>query len=158
MKTGYHKRGRCARDISGPGTGGFPLSEKTWKNSKKGVDKNGREWYSIKTVRETAVATTKYLGWENKTTWKVRKKFLTRETRCGNLYESPARAARNKGAACRAGWELKKSFEKLEKSSWQSWNGVVKWTPAAAKRCAPCKLNNVTNTKHQIWIWLFEQA
>ena len=24
------------------------------------------------------------------------------------------------------------------------------------KRRVPCKLNNVTNEKHQIWIWLFE--
>ena len=24
------------------------------------------------------------------------------------------------------------------------------------ERRVPCKLNNVTNEKHQIWIWLFE--
>ena len=47
--------------------------------------------------------------------------------------------------------ELQKSLKKLEKSSWQSENDVLSLKPAATSslRCAPCKLNNVTNTKHQ---------
>ena len=65
------------------------------------------------------------------------------------------REIRGRPAGLAESW---KKFWKTWKSSWQSQNGVVKWTPTAAKRCAPCKLNNVTNTKHQIWIWLFKQA
>ena len=86
---------------------------------------------------------------EQKTTWRCEKKFLTSELRYGKLIKSPVRAA-NKGEACRADLRAEKVWKNFKKSSWQGRNGVVKWTPAAAKRCVPCKLNNVTNTKHQI--------
>ena len=60
-------------------------------------------------------------------------------------------------AALRAANERTKKFKKLEKSSWQKLESVVRSKPAAAERCAPCKLNNVTNTKHQK-DWLFQRA
>ena len=48
------------------------------------------------------------------------------------------------------GWEaLKKVRKNLKKSSWQRvWKVVIYLS--CAKRRAPCKLNNVMNTKHQI--------
>ena len=51
----------------------------------------------------------------------------------------------------------KKNLKKFEKSTWQRKRDVVRWKPAADERCAPCKLNNVTNTKHQK-DWLFQRV
>ena len=85
-----------------------------------------------------------------KKVWKTWKKFLTKRTECGNLIESAARPARDNLEERRMK-ELQKSLKKLEKSSWQSENDVLSLKTAATSslRCAPCKLNNVTNTKHQ---------
>ena len=85
-----------------------------------------------------------------KKVWKTWKKFLTKRTECGNLIESAAKPARDNLERA-ANERTQKSLKKLEKSSWQSENDVLSLKPAATSslRCAPCKLNNVTNTKHQ---------
>ena len=55
--------------------------------------------------------------------------------------------------ASRAGTE--KRVEKNLKKCLTKAGQCGKIIPAAAERCAPCKLNNVTNTKHQK-DWLFQ--
>ena len=155
MKTGYHKRGRCARDISGPGTGGISLSQK--KLEKRCWQKREGVVFYQSCPRDS--------GYDNeipwmrernrlekfeKSSWQGKRDVVPYTSRLRGRHE-----IRERPAGLAESW---KSLKKLEKSSWQSWHGVVKWTPAAAMRCAPCTLTNVTNTKHQIWICLFEHA
>ena len=87
--------------------------------------------------------------------WKIKRKFLTKLETSDTITESLARATSragklglqlNENSANERSW---KSSKKLEKSSWQRvWNVVIYLS--CAKRRAPCKLNNVMNTKHQI--------
>ena len=73
----------------------FGKRRKNSKNMKKPVDKWGRQWYSIKAVRETVVSKSKVsLNERTKNHLTVRKKFLTSEPRCGKLIKSPARATK----------------------------------------------------------------
>ena len=72
------------------------------------------------------------------------------------LYASRLRERRAERASSGYNWirtlrmrGFEKSSKKLEKSSWQRvWKVVIYLS--CAKRRAPCKLNNVMNTKHQI--------
>ena len=70
---------------------------------------------------------------------------------CKSLARAASRAGKlglqlNTNSADERLW---KSSKKLEKSSWQRvWKVVIYLS--CAKRRAPCKLNNVMNTKHQI--------
>ena len=100
-------------------------------------------------------------GWENKKGWKTWKKFLTKRTERGILIKSLARAARIT------------SKEQRMKELWKVWKNLKKFltkrkrcviiktrcgTETWAARCAPCKLNNVTNTKHQKGDGCFKRA
>ena len=132
---------------------GKKLPTSQWKiiseKSRKRVDKWGRWWYPIKAVCETAVFQTKSeFEWENKNHLTVRKKFLTSELRHGKLIKSPVKAA-NKGDARRAdrkSLKVQKTWKKFLTRS----KRCGKMNSRRCKRCVPCKLNNVTNTKHQI--------
>ena len=81
--------------------------------------------------------------------WKSLKKCLTEWAEYGILIKSSARTADNTRKSCE--WRHETSLKKLEKSAWQSENDVISSKSAATSslRCVPCKLNNVTNTKHQ---------
>ena len=72
------------------------------------------------------------------------------------LYASRLRERRAERASSGYNWirtlrmrGFEKSLKKLEKSSWQRVWKVVIYLSCAERR-APCKLNNVMNTKHQI--------
>ena len=86
---------------------------------------------------------------------KNRKKVLTFVFWGAIIHKSLARATSRAGKlrlqlhTNSANERLWKSSKKLEKSSWQrAWKVVIYLS--CAKRRAPCKLNNVMNTKHQI--------
>ena len=51
----------------------------------------------------------------------------------------------------RCEWERWKNFEKSWKSAWQTETNLLEYKCSAAKAVGrvPCKLNNVTNEKHQ---------
>ena len=130
---------------------------KKMKKIKKTVDNLGSVWY----YKQALDAGDKSLSWarfskskaslneRTKNHLTVRKKFLTSELRYGKLIESPVRATKE-GEACRADRKSWKKLEKTLKKLLTRSKRCGKITPAAAKRCVPCKLNNVTNTKHQI--------
>ena len=75
---------------------------------------------------------------------------MTKRTECGNLIESAARPARDnleRAANERASKKFEKTWKKFLTKRKRC--VIIKTRRDKFARCAPCKLNNVTNTKHQ---------
>ena len=78
--------------------------------------------------------------------WKNLKKCLTKENERGNIIRLSARAAKPGEQSAN---ESTNEFEKTWKRCLTKKRRCGKIKARRWKRCAPCKLNNVTNTKHQ---------
>ena len=137
----------------------------------KGIDKGGRIWYSKRAVREVSGV----LEGRGKRFKRIWKKHLTNGSGCGKIIK----LSRGRGWKRVKGWKkLWKSWKKhLTKESWcdkitklseaesgaskvlkKLWKkyltsskkcGKIKNVPPPRRRRVPCKLNNVTNEKHQ---------
>ena len=79
---------------------------------------------------------------------------MTKARKCGNLIKLSARAA---PATEEAADERTKEFEKTRKKFLTKRTRCGRIKTRRLERRVPCKLNNVTNEKHQIRIWLFNK-
>ena len=111
------------------------------------------KWYYVQALRESGASETGEPSRERKNFEKSRKKFLTKADRCGKIWN---RCDSNRRLeSCE--WENKKVQKTWKKFLTKAWEcGKIKARRWGERR-APCKLNNVTNTKHQK-DWLFKEV
>ena len=113
--------------------------KKIWRNLKIMVDKLGRAWYLIQAVWHRRSRS-------KKTSKKVKKGL----DKWGRTWYSK-QAIPNRLRAART-----KKFEKTWKKFLTNASGCAKIVTVPPMRRAPCKLNNVTNEKHQTETFLVE--
>ena len=96
---------------------------KKWKNL---LDKGRWGWYYVEAVREDKASETKKPWGSEKDFEKSRKKFLTKGGRRGKMWNR-----RGKQRATAKAKRERKSLKKLEKSSWQELEDVVRYETVA---------------------------